>query len=59
MLLLLLLLLLGLLGFLLLLSDILDSLKLFISHPIVIKLRTQIADNIVHLRTVFDFQVKF
>jgi len=30
----------------------------FISQPIVIKLRKQIEDNILHNRTVSDFQVK-
>jgi len=30
----------------------------FISQPIVIKLRTQIEDDILHNRTVSDFQVK-
>jgi len=34
-------------------------LKLFpISQPIVVKLRTQIDDNIIHNRIVSDFQVK-
>jgi len=35
--------------------QIFNSLKLFTSQPIVIKLRTQIGDNILHNRTVSDF----
>jgi len=35
-----------------------NFLKLFISKQIVINLRIQIGDNILHNRTVSDFQVK-
>jgi len=30
----------------------------FISQPIVVRLRTQNGDNVIHNRTVSDFQVK-
>jgi len=33
-------------------------LRFFISQPIVVKLRIQISDNIIHNRTVSDFQLK-
>jgi len=38
--------------------QICDLLRLFISQPIVAKLRIHIGDNIIHNRTVADFQVK-
>jgi len=51
------LLLLLLLGFLLL-SDFQSTKAFFILLPIVIKLRTQIGDSILHNRNVTDFKVK-
>jgi len=44
---------------LLLLSDFQSTKTFFISQPIVMKLRLQIGDNILHNRTVSDFQLKF
>jgi len=33
--------------------------KFFISQPIVVKLRTEIGDSIIHYRIVADFQPNF
>ena len=38
--------------------QIFKVLRLFLSVPIVIKLRVQIGDNILHSHTVADFKVK-